>query len=202
MKFIEKTAVAAVTLALAGLAQSAPASYEAPTLGGGDGQRTDKRVYAGLQWTFGGKSGFVPQVVIGARSLKVKSSDSVSGGEVSLRLNIFNGFGVDSLRAVYVGGKRDIQGNLGGGYSFADGRFLGTAAAQGPYSRLGADYLFGSGAFRPYIEVNSLKKPAEVKDSGTSCRAGLILAPASNWGAGAAQTVNGQTCAPTLTPPV
>lgn len=161
--------------------------------GGGDGHRTDNRVYAGLEWTLGSKQGFVPQLVVGARSLQVKASDSVSGGDLSVRLNVFGGFGVDSLRLVYVGGNRDVQGNIGGGYSFVDGKFLGTAAVQAAYSRIGADYVFGVGTIRPYVQVNSLQKPKSV-NGALSCPSNYKLMSASLVNAAASETTNGQTC--------
>jgi len=173
----------------------APSSCVAPAGGEGDSRHTENRVYAGFNWTLGGKQGWIPQLVLGARSLRVKSSDEVSGGDLNLRLNVFNGFGVDSLRLSYVGGNRDVQGNIGGGYSFADSNFLGTAAIQSTYSRLGADYVFGAGAIRPYAEINSLQQPKNVGGGGAvSCPSGYTLGPVADSGASGAQSSNGLTC--------
>lgn len=164
------------------------------------GNHTENRAYAGLLWTLGGPAGLVPSVVVGARSLAVRDNDSVSGGDVSVRLNVFGGFGVDSLRVVYVGGRRDVQGNFGGGYSFTGANMLVTAALEGPYSRLGADYAIGSGHITPYVEINSLKKP-ELAGGGDSlsCPANYHLVDASSIGAPASQTVSGQTCVVSVT---
>lgn len=171
-----------------------PTACVAP-VGGGDSQHTENRVYAGMNWTLGGKQGLLPQLVLGARSLRVKSSDAVSGGDLNVHLNVFSGFSIDSLRLSYVGGNRDVQGNIGGGYSFADSKLLGTAAIQSTYSRLGTDYVFGLGAIRPYAEINSLQKPKNVDGGGAvSCPSGYTLGSAANSGASGAQTSNGLTC--------
>lgn len=171
----------------------APTACVAPA-GGGDSQHTENRVYAGISWTFGGKQGLVPQLVLGARSLRVKSSDAVSGGDLNVRLNVFHGFSIDSLRLGYVGGNRDVQGNIGGGYSFADSKLLGTAAIQANYSRVGTDYVFGSGEIRPYAEINSLQKPKNVGGGAVGCPSGYTLGPIADSGASGAQTSNGLTC--------
>ena len=173
----------------------APSACVAPVGGDGDSRHTENRVYAGVNWTLGGKQGLVPQLVLGARSLRVKSSDSVSGGDLNLRLNVFNGFSIDSLRLSYVGGNRDVQGNIGGGYSFVDSKLLGTAAVQANYSRIGADYVFGSSVIRPYAEINSLQKPKNVGGGGAlGCPSGYTLGPIADSGASGSQTSNGLTC--------
>jgi hypothetical protein len=66
---------------------------------------------------------------------------------------------------VYVGGERDVMGNLGVGYSFTHGSLLGTVAVQGPHARAGVDYLLGDGSVKPYVELNTLAKPGDVRES-------------------------------------
>jgi hypothetical protein len=192
----KKTLTAAVLAAASPLSFASavcPTHCTAPLTAG---NHTENRAYAGLVWTLGGQTGLLPSAVVGARSLAVKDNDSVSGGDVSVRLNVFGGFGVDSLRVVYVGGSLDVQGNIGLGYSFVGAGLLVTAGVQGPYSRLGADYVVGSGAIVPYAEINSRKKPERAGNGGSlSCPVNYHLVNASGVGASASQTVNGQTCA-------
>ena len=178
-----------------GLCTSGPCQL--PT-GGESGKRTDNRVYAGLSWELSGNRGFLPNIQVGFRALQVKSSDTVNGGDISLRLKLGAGLQLDSTRLVYVGGNRDVQGDLGIGYSFARSGFLGTAAIQGPYLKIGSDFM--SGSLKPYVEINSLAKPNEVQ-GGLSCGSGYTLVNANDiWGNGTnviadpSVTRDGKTC--------
>jgi hypothetical protein len=177
----------------------APIQCELPT-GGEGGSRTDNRVYAGLSWELGGGQGLMPSFQLGFRTLRVKSSDSVNGADISLRIKYDRGLVLDSTRLVYVGGNRDVQGNLGLGYSFVGSGMLATAAIQGPYLRLGTDFMFGDKSFKPYVELNSLAKPDKVAGA-LSCAPGYTLVNAndvfgngSNFQADPSVTINGKTC--------
>ncbi len=127
----------------------------------GSGSETQTKAYAGLAWTLGAKkSAVIPDLVVGVRSLKAKSNDRVSNGaDLSARFTFLDGFSFDSVRLSYVGGKRDVLGNVGVGYSFANKGFLGTIAAQGAHARAGLDYDFSASKTRPYLELLSLGKP-------------------------------------------
>jgi hypothetical protein len=149
--------------------------------------RTDNRAYIGITIPFGDGKSHIPQIVVGAQSLKVDTSDTVVGGEVSARLNAFGGskddIFVDSLRVGIVGGNRDVQGIVGGGYSFTDNEPLLSGAIQGPYVRGTADYVLNKGLGFS-IEANTLKKPREVdkKAAGSggaipTCPPGTVLLP-------------------------
>ncbi len=133
---------------------------------GGAASQRQTTGYAGLVWTLGkAKSPATPEVVVGARSLKVNSNDHVNkGADLSVRFGLANGFALDSTRLSYVGGQRDLLGNAGLGYSFARNSMLTTLAVQGPYSRLGMDYDFAGRTVLPYAELNSAKKPKKVNE--------------------------------------
>ena len=124
--------------------------------------KTENRAYAGLVWTLQEKMSLFPDLTIGLRSLRVKSSDRVSGGEVSARIKFKDGISFDSTRLSYVGGERDLLGNNGVGYSLTNSSLLGTVAVQGAYSRLGTDYQFNWNKFVPYVEVLTVDKPIKV----------------------------------------
>ena len=110
---------------------------------------TENRACAGLVWTLQEQMSWVPDLTIGFRSLRVKSSDSVSGGEISARIKLKDGISFDSTRLSYVRGERDVLGNIGFGYSVTNSSFLGTVAVQGAHIRLGTDYqLSGKKLFR------------------------------------------------------
>lgn len=170
----------------------------APTGGAveGQNQRTDNRVYAGLAWVLGGKLELAPSLQIGVRSLAVKSDNSVSGGDLSLRLNVFSGPALDSIRLVYVGGNRDIQGNLGAGYSFVASSVLGLVGVQVPYVRAGTDYVYGSNEFKPYVEINTFSKPRKVErgsNAPLACQSGHVLIDAPPY-VDPSQIKDGKTC--------
>jgi hypothetical protein len=120
---------------------------------------TETRVYAGLAWELGHDASVVPDVVLGVRSLSVSTSDNVQGADLNAHVNLKGGVALDNCRLSYVGGQRDIMGNVGVGYSFRQSKILGTVAIQGPYSRAGLDYAVGGDSVTPYVEVNTLSKP-------------------------------------------
>lgn len=130
---------------------------------------TENRAYAGLVWTLQDQMTWIPDLTIGFRSLRVKSSDSVNGGEISARIKLKDGISFDSTRLSYVGGERNLLGNVGIGYSATNSSLLGTLAVQGAYTRLGTDYQFNGNKFVPYIEALTVDKPNKVsKTPGSS----------------------------------
>ncbi len=128
---------------------------------GGSAKQTENRIYSGFVWEFGSQS-LIPQFIIGVRSIQVKDNDHVNGGDLNLRIKYDNSISFDSVRLSYVGGKRDVMGNVGGGYSFTNSSWLTTAAIQSSYTRVGADYLFAKNKVNYYAELNTLEKPAKV----------------------------------------
>ena len=66
---------------------------------------TENRVYAGLIWTLKDKTSWIPDLTFGFRSLRVKSSNSVNGVDVSARIKLYDGVAFDSIVLSYVGGK-------------------------------------------------------------------------------------------------
>jgi hypothetical protein len=156
---------------------------EAPTSGnGGSAKNTENRIYSGFIWELFGDQGLIPQFIIGVRSLQDKDTDHVEGADASFRIKYQDKLSVDSLRLSYVGGKRDIMGNLGAGYSFSQSSWLATVAIQGSYVRLSTDYLVSDSKFRYYAELNTLNKPSRVMrpSSGGTCPSGYNLVPVTN----------------------
>jgi len=123
---------------------------------------TENRAYAGLVWTLQDKMSFIPNLTIGLRSLRVKSSDSVQGADISTRVKLTDGISFDSTRLSYIGGNRDILGNIGVGYSHTNSSLLGTLTVQGPYSKIGSDYAFSDRKFVPYLELLTVDSPNKV----------------------------------------
>ena len=74
------------------------------TPGSGSNTETENRAYAGLVWTLGEKASMTPDFSLGFRSLRVKSSNSVEGGDFSIRIKLDGGISFDSTRLSYVGG--------------------------------------------------------------------------------------------------
>ena len=135
------------------------------TTPGGSNTETENRAYAGLVWTLGEKASMTPDLSLGFRSLRVKSSNSVEGGDLSIRIKLDGGISFDSTRLSYVGGERDVMGNIGIGYSNTNSSLLGTAAVQGAYTRVGSDYEFANQKFVPYLEVLTADKANKVDKS-------------------------------------
>ena len=135
------------------------------TTPGGSNTETENRAYAGLVWTLGEKASMMPDLSLGFRSLRVKSSNSVEGGDLSIRIKLDGGISFDSTRLSYVGGERDVMGNIGIGYSNTNSSLLGTAAVQGAYTRVGSDYEFANQKFVPYLEVLTADKANKVDKS-------------------------------------
>ncbi len=140
---------------------------------------TQNRAYAGLIWTLKDKASWIPDLTLGFRSLRVKSSDSVSGGDISARIKLSGGIAFDSFVLSYAGGNRDILGNLGAGYSFTNNSLLGTVGVQVPYTRVGTDFQFSDKKFIPHLELLTIDKPNNVRKSITpgtlSCPTGFEL---------------------------
>ena len=166
LKIITLTFISSLLVSFNSLAGGGPAPYlpaTAVTTGGQSQTNTENRAYAGLVWTLQEQMSLIPDLTIGFRSLRVKSSDSVNGGEITARIKLKDGISFDSTRLSYIGGERDILGNIGLGYSATNSSFLGTLAVQGAYTRLGTDYQFNGNKFVPYVEVLTVDKPNKVK---------------------------------------
>ena len=142
------------------LTQNVYGGVAAPTFS--DAKKTEDRAYVGLVWTLKEKPSYTPDLILGFRSLKVKSNDNASGGDLSIRMKLEGGVSFDSTRLVYVGGERDLLGNIGVGYSNANSTLLGTIAVQSSYARLGTDYELNKNKFVPYLELNTLDNPKNV----------------------------------------
>ena len=118
---------------------------------------TDNRAYAGLKWTL--NEGIKPQAVIGFRHTNTGSDGHTDGGDISLSAKFIDGFSLDKTRLKYINGNNDVQGELGGGYDFTKGLFLG-GSANGPYINLGVDYLIQAKdkSIDPYIMLDTLSR--------------------------------------------
>ena len=145
---------------------------------------TQNRAYAGLIWTLKDRTSWIPDLTFGFRSLRVKSSDSVNGGDISARIKLSDGIAIDSVALSYVGGKRELLGNVGAGYSFTNTSILGTIGLQGAYTRIGTDFQFANKQFIPYLELLTIDKPSNVRKTTTpgttgpstlSCPSGFTL---------------------------
>jgi len=138
--------------------------------------RNDNRVYAGINWNFGTRTGAT--AILGYRAAKVRSNDRVRGvkAEVSYVLSgAPMGFGEARIKAL--AGSRSVQGELGAGYAIQGQAFLLNAGVQGPYVNAGTDYLFDKG-WQPYIGVNTLGRAKRASET-RSCPAGYTLGGSS-----------------------
>ncbi len=118
--------------------------------------------YAGLVWTLKEKKSLIPDLTVGIRSLQVKSSEQVSGADLSARIRLSDGLAIESVRLSYVGGQRTSMGMAGIGYSMTSATMLSTFAVQRAFARLGVDYAFGPARLTPYVEGLTIGNPAKV----------------------------------------
>jgi hypothetical protein len=123
---------------------------------------TQDKAYVGLVWTLENSS-FMPDAVVGLRHAKTTAGADVSGYDVSARFKLGGTLTFDSVRAVYLDGKRTSQWQAGLGYSAKHQSAFGTVGASAEYLKLGLDYLVKPAKFDAFVELNTLEKPAEVK---------------------------------------
>src|SRR5205085_7807382 len=139
--------------------------------------RNDNTVYAGINWNFGARDGAT--IVLGYRDARVNKHNDVDGWKVEATWVLSgapSGFG--EIRAKYLKGQRDVQGELGAGFSGAHEAFLLNAGVQGPYINGNLDYLFNKG-FLASIGANTLNKVKKRKETAT-CPSGYTLDEVNN----------------------
>lgn len=138
---------------------------------GTSGSKEVTRAYTGLKWTMG--KGATPDVVVGVRSAKVKTSGKANGSDLSVTFDIKQGIKLDQVRLKYFDGKERNQNEVSLGYAFNKGVF-GGVSYKAPYANLGLD-LFSLQQFdvQPWVIFdthNRYKKPVQgsncVLDSG------------------------------------
>jgi hypothetical protein len=132
-------------------APSPTTTYDATVSGS---SKNDTRVYIGLGWVWGVKTVF--ESMIGIRSTNVDSSGKVTGSDVSASVPL-TGFDSVKVKAKYINGTTNGQGEIGLGYVFGPGRWLGTAGYSLPYFGVGADYIKGRGV-EPFANVNTVNR--------------------------------------------
>ena len=143
----------------------------------------DTFCYAGIVWTSNHKLSDVPDLSLGCRLLSVNSNDNLHGVDVNARFKFNGGFDFDSMRVMYVGGDRDVQGEIGLGYSKTQSSLLGTGAVQIPYLRAGGDFILNDHSFVAFIEANSIDKPKRVQPTETPATPGTdaVLSCPANY---------------------
>ena len=134
--------------------------------------RSDNTVYVGINWNFGVRNGAT--AVVGYRDARVNTHKNVDGwkAEATFVLSGANmGFG--EIRAKYLKGERDVQGELGLGFSGAHEAFLLNGGVQGPYVNGNIDWLWGKGLLFS-IGANTLDSVKKPKKTNT-CPPGYTL---------------------------
>ena len=122
---------------------------------------TENRVYVGLTWELTKNINYFPGVAVGIRTMRLDSNHFNSGADLSILIKPENEKSFDSLRLLYVGGDRDSQINLGGGYSFLKNTSFISAFFEIPNIRIGTNYLIKSREFDSNFELNSLGRIGE-----------------------------------------
>ena len=139
--------------------------------------RNDNTVYVGINWNFGARTGAT--AVLGYRDAHVKKNGNVDGWKAEATWVLSGApMGFGEIRAKYLKGEREVQGEIGAGFSGAHEAFLLNAGVQGPYINGNLDYLFNKG-FLGSIGVNSLDKVKKPKKVST-CPPGYTLDDAND----------------------
>ena len=134
--------------------------------------RNDNTVYVGINWNFGVRDGAT--AVLGYRDAKVKANGNVEGWKIEGSFVLTGApMGFGEVRAKYLRGERDVQGELGFGFSGAHGAAFLNAGVQGPYINGNLDYLFNKGLLLS-IGANTLDKVKKPKETST-CPPGYSL---------------------------
>ena len=117
--------------------------------------------------------------MLGYRDARVNKHNNVDGWKVEATWVLSgapSGFG--EVRAKYLKGEREVQGELGLGFSGAHEAFLLNAGVQGPYINGNLDYLFNKG-FLASIGANTLNKVKKRKETAT-CPSGYTFDEVNN----------------------
>jgi hypothetical protein len=116
-----------------------------------DGPGSDTRLFAGLSWSFGAKSG--PALQLGAIYADTDAGNDVTGARGYLNLSLSGG----RPQVVVTGfaGTTDVVGEIGLGYEFDGGGVFGQFGALGDYWAAGGTYGFGDGGWSGYIGLHS-----------------------------------------------
>ena len=112
--------------------------------------------YLGVKWKLGQLSS--PELSLGFRHAQVDADGDVEGNDFSMTFDIFDGFAPGEIRAKYLNGEQDLQGELSLGYDFSSGYFAGVSG-QGSLVNLGVDYLYKADSpFVPYFQLNTVQE--------------------------------------------
>lgn len=76
----------------------------------------------------------------GFRDVDVKTNGDVSGAGISISFDLLK-MAFDKIKLKGIAGDKDLQGELGGGFSLLNSEWLGTLGAQGSNFNLGLDLL-------------------------------------------------------------
>jgi hypothetical protein len=121
----------------------------------------ETRAYIGLQWIYGDTVGTKPNVVLGLRQSRTRTSNIVTGGDLSLAFSL-NTFEPDAIRISYLEGKCNFIGQYGFGYSMKKQASLFFVGVVGPYSKV-------------FAEIDSGKNPAAGLELNTQDCAGKVI---------------------------
>lgn len=112
----------------------------------------ENEVYAGIKWRIGEKS---PVLFLGYRDADVDSSNDVDGYDFSISLNLLQKK-FDKIVVKGFSGRKNIQGEIGVGYSLLEKTPLFRIGAQGDYVTLNIDYLLKLKKIALEMGINSV----------------------------------------------
>ncbi|MDO6562179.1 hypothetical protein Q4488_02180 [Amphritea sp. 1_MG-2023] len=122
-----------------------------------DVEESKDEIFAGLNWELGGS--LTPQLVIGFRSVDVKSDGDVEGAGTSISFSLLEKR-FDKFKLFGIKGNDDVAGELGVGYGFINQHWLAMLGAQGDYINIGINLTQPAGfGFHGELNTTDFKAP-------------------------------------------
>ncbi|MGB8622848.1 MAG: hypothetical protein WCD16_08510 [Paracoccaceae bacterium] len=152
MKRTLTTIAAAVTVSFA-IGSPAAAGTALPPSPMYSGRDTTE-AFVGFNFTFGAGD-VTPEGVLGVLHGRTDKNNDFNGAKASFHFNFRNGISARAIKLTGVTGGTETRGELGLGYSFANGTLFGTGGLTHSYFTLGGELGFdGSGL--GYLGVQSI----------------------------------------------
>lgn len=148
-----KRLVSAAILALSTLATTAHAGQLPQPVAS---SKNETRLFAGLNWTFN-KTGGGLSTRLGAIYTDTNSSNNVDGARLFLDFDMLKQGGSPSLFFTGFKGTTYGVGELGLGYNFSRGEFIGQFGGLLDHFEFGGNYGFGGSGLNGYVGVTSFK---------------------------------------------
>ena len=148
-----RSTIKITALALAMVSSYAMATAVTYSLNGNSGNTQATNGYIGLSWDLDSHT-TVPKLVLGVFSTSVQSNGNTEGADLSIRLNMQDHFAPTEVKASYLNGTNNLQGELGLGYDFRKNAPLLGLGVNAPYANVGVDAT-SLKDYNPFLIIHS-----------------------------------------------